>query len=220
LPCGSGFGTPGQLNDCCETGAQYLYEPEPKHRPRLMSSERFTDFLRAAIVSLPQHLKAALRLMDDPNIPDEGRIVAAGAVLHWLSGSNTIPGVRGGVLSYVDDVLILRLAYAKIQSIAPDAMAKHCADWPELFSELAEEAALVRDTLGASVAVFDKAIERIGQQKHHGRSASQCVADEEAGTMLYDEVTSALVDLELEEEAIGRALKQLGPVLDGLRQRS
>jgi uncharacterized membrane protein YkvA (DUF1232 family) len=185
-----------------------------------MSSERFTDFLRVAIVSLPQHLQAALRLMDDPNIPDEGRIVAAGAVLHWLSGSNTIPGVRGGVLSYVDDVLVLRLAYARIKGIAPDAMAKHCADWPELFGQLDEEVTLVRDTLGTSVAVFDKAIERIGQQKHHGRNAAQCVADAEAGTMLYDETTAALVDLELEEEAIGRALKQLGPVLDGLRQRA
>jgi hypothetical protein len=38
--------------------------------------------------------------------------------------------------------------------------------------------------------------------------------------MLYDEVQSALVDLELEEEAVGRALKQLDPVLEGLRQRS
>ena len=185
-----------------------------------MSSERFTDFLRVAIASLPQHLQAALRLMDDPNIPDEGRIVAAGAVLHWLSGSNTIPGVRGGVLSYVDDVLVLRLAHAKIKSIAPEAMAKHSADWPEVFGQLDEEVALVRETLGASVAVFDKAIQRIGQQKHHGINAAQCVADEEAGTTIYDETTAALVDLELEEEAIGRALKQLGPVLDGLRQRS
>lgn len=185
-----------------------------------MSTERFTDFLRAAIVSLPQHLKAALRLMDDPNIPDEGRIIAAGSVLHWLSGSNTIPGVRGGVLSYVDDVIMLRLAYARIESIAPEAMAKHCADWPELFGQVAEEVALVRDTLGAGVAVFDKALERIGQQKHHGKTAAQCVADEESGTMLYDEVQAALVDVELEEEAIGRALKQLDPVLDGLRQRA
>ena len=185
-----------------------------------MSSERFTEFLQGAILSLPQHLQAALRLMDDPDIPDEGRIVAAGAVLHWLSGSNTIPGVRGGLLSYVDDVLVLRLAYARIKTIAPDAMAKHCTDWPELFGELAAEEALVRDTLGSGIAVFDKAIERIGQQKHHGINAAQCVADEEAGTTLYDEVTAALVDLELEEEAISRALKQLGPVLDGLRQRA
>lgn len=184
-----------------------------------MSSE-FTDFLRAAILSLPQHLQAALRLMDDPNIPDEGRIMAAGAVQHWLSGSNTIPGVRGGVLSYVDDVIVLHLAYARIQTIAPDAMAKHSSDWPELLGNIAADDKLVRDTLGQSVAVFDKAIDKLGQLKHHGISSAQCVADEEAATTLYDEVTSALVDIELEEEAIGRALKQLGPVLDGLRQRA
>ena len=117
-------------------------------------------------------------------------------------------------------MLVLRLAYARIQSIAPEAMAKHCTDWPELFGQIADEAALVREALGASVAVFDKAIERIGQHKHHGRNAAQCIADEEAATMLFDEVTAALVDLELEEEAISRALKQLGPVLDGLRQRA
>ena len=38
--------------------------------------------------------------------------------------------------------------------------------------------------------------------------------------MLYEEVQAALVDLDLEEEAVSRALKQLDPVLDGLRQRN
>ncbi len=184
-----------------------------------MSREQFVSFVRGAILSLPQHLKGALRLVDDPNIPDEGRVVAAGAVMHWLSGSNTIPGVRGGLLSYVDDVLVLRLAYARIESIAPEAMARHRADSPELFGGLTEEVALLRSYLGEGVAVLDKAVERLAQTKHHGRTAAQCVADQEAGTMLYDEVQSALVDLDIEDEAIGRALKQLDPVLDGLRQR-
>jgi len=113
----------------------------------------------------------------------------------------------------------LRFAYARIQTLAPEAMAKHCTDWPEVFGEFGQEVALARKYLGTSTAVFDKAIERIGQLKHHGVSAAQCVANEEAGTTLYDEVQAALVDLDLEEEAIGRALKQLDPVLDGLRQR-
>jgi hypothetical protein len=184
-----------------------------------MSREQFTDFVRGAILTLPQHLKGALRMIDDPNIPDEGRIVAAGAVMHWLSGSNTIPGVRGGLLSYVDDVLVLRLAYARIEAIAPEAMAKYRTDSPELFGNLTDEVALVRSYLGKGIAVLDKAIERIGQQKHHGRTPAQCVTDEEAATMLYDEVQAALVDLDLEEEAVGRALKQLDPILDGLRQQ-
>jgi len=184
-----------------------------------MSREQFTDFVRGAILSLPQHLKGALRLLDDPNIPDEGRAIAAGAVLHWLSGSNTIPGVRGGLLSYVDDVLVLRLAYARIEAIAPEAMARHRTDSPDLYGKLTEEVGLVRSYLGKGVSVLDKAVERIGQLKHHGRTAEQCVSDEDAATMLYEEVQSALVDLDLEEEAVSRALKQLDPVLDGLRQR-
>jgi len=185
-----------------------------------MSREQFIDFVKGALLTLPQHLQGTLRLMDDPNIPDEGRAIAAGAILHWLSGSNTIPGVRGGLLSYVDDVLVLRLAYVRIESIAPEAMARHRADWPELFGALDEDVALLRSYLGNGVAVLDKAVDRIAQTKHHGRTAAQCVADPDAGTMLYDEVQSALVDLELEEEAVGRALKQLDPVLEGLRQRS
>ncbi|MFI5307359.1 MAG: hypothetical protein ACHQ53_08415 [Polyangiales bacterium] len=185
-----------------------------------MSREQFIGFVKGAILTLPQQLKGTLRLVDDPNIPDEGRAVAAGAILHWLSGSNTIPGVRGGLLSYVDDVLVLRLAYARIETIAPEAMARHRADSPELFGSLTEDVALLRDYLGNGVAVLDKAVERIAQTKHHGRTAAQCIADEDAGTMLYDEVQSALVDLDIEEEAVSRALKQLDPVLEGLRQRS
>lgn len=185
-----------------------------------MSREQFTDFLRAAIVSLPQHLKATLRLVDDPNIPDEGRVIAAGAIMHWLGGSNTIPGVRGGPLSYVDDVLVLRLAYARIEEIAPDAMAKHRSDWPEVFGGLTEEVELLRSYLGNSVSVLDRAVARLNQLKHQGVSAGQCASDEDSSTMLYDAVQAALVDFEPEEEAVSRALKQLDPVLDGLRQRS
>jgi hypothetical protein len=185
-----------------------------------MSREQFTEFVQGAIMALPQHLQGTLRLVDDPNIPDEGRAIAAGAVLHWLSGLNTIPGVRGGVLSYVDDVLVLRLVYERIEKIAPDAMAKHRADWPELFGSLGDEVALLRAYLGKGVSVLDRAVDRIDQLKHKGVTATQCVTEEEAGTMMYEAVQAALVDLDLEEEAVGRALKQLDPVLDGLRQRA
>lgn len=185
----------------------------------MTSRTQFIEFAKSAILSLPQHLKGTLRLVDDPNIPDEGRAIAAGAILHWLSGSNTIPGVRSGLLAYLDDVLVLRLVYARIEAIAPDAMARHRSDSPELFAGLTEELALIRGYLGDRMAVLDKAVERIGQMKHHGKTAAQCVSDEEAGTTLYDEVQAALVDLDIEEEAVSRALRQIDPVLDGLRQR-
>lgn len=185
-----------------------------------MSREQLTDFLQAAITSLPQHLQAALRLMDDPDIPDEGRLLAAGSVMHFLSGSNSIPGVRGGALSYVDDVLILLIAYERIEKLAPEAMQKHRDSAVDVFGSVAEELALTRDELGKGFAVLERAVDRLSQLKHRGLGPQQCVSDEQSATVLYEEVQSALVDVDLEEGAVSRALKQLGPVLDGLKRHT
>jgi hypothetical protein len=185
-----------------------------------MSREQLTDFLQAAITSLPQHLQAALRLMDDPDIPDEGRVIAAGSVMHFLSGSNSIPGVRGGALSYVDDVLMLRIAYERIEKLAPEAMAKHRDSSPDIFGELASELALTRGELGKGFSVLERAADRVAQLKHRGVGPKQCVSDEEAATVLYEEVQAAMVDLDIEEGAVSRALKQLGPVLEGLKRHT
>ena len=185
-----------------------------------MSREQLTDFLQAAITSLPQHLQAALRLMDDPDIPDEGRVLAAGSVMHFLSGSNSIPGVRGGALSYVDDVLILRIAYERIAKLAPEAMAKHRESSVDIFGELDSELALTRGELGKGFAVLERAADRLGQLKHRGIGPKQCVSDEEHATVLYEEVQAAMVDVDLDEGAVSRALKQLGPVLEGLKRHT
>jgi hypothetical protein len=185
-----------------------------------MSREQLTEFLQVAITSLPQHLQAALRLMDDPDIPDEGRVIAAGSIMHFLSGSNSIPGVRGGALSYVDDVLMLLIAYERIEKLAPDAMVKHRESAPDVFGELDSELALTRSELGKGFAVLERAADRLAQLKHRGVGPQHCVSNEEAATVLYEEVQAAMVDLDIEEGAVSRALKQLGPVLEGLKRHT
>lgn len=184
-----------------------------------MSRERFVEFLKEAIIMLPQHVKGTLRLSEDPDIPDEGRRLAAGSLLHWLSGTNTIPGARGNILSYVDDVLVLRLAYERIAKLAPESMAGHRANAPELFAALDEELALMREYLGDGLQVIEKGLERLSQLKHLGRTAEQCVRDEESATMLYEEVQTALVDLDLEEEEVARALKSIDPLIASLKRQ-
>jgi hypothetical protein len=185
-----------------------------------MSRDPFTDFVRDALTALPEHLKETLRLVDDPDIPDEGRALAAGVLLHWLSGQNTIPGIPGGVLSLVDDTLMLRLTYERLQELAPEAMSRHMEASPELFGELKTELAVMREELGDGMKVLNKALDKLPSMKHHGLVAKQCVNNEEDGTVLYEEVQSALVDLEPEEDEIARALKDLGPALEGLRRRA
>jgi len=185
-----------------------------------MSREQLTVFLQGAIVSLPQHLQAALRLMDDPEIPDEGRLLAAGSVMHFLSGSNSIPGIRGGALSYVDDILILLIAYERITKLAPEPMQRHRESSMDVFGEVDDQLALARAELDKGFAVLERAVDRLGQLKHRGLGPQQCVADEASATVLYEEVQSALVDVEIEEEGVARALKQLGPVLEGLKRHT
>ncbi|HET6333416.1 MAG TPA: hypothetical protein VFG30_09400, partial [Polyangiales bacterium] len=102
---------------------------------------------------MPQTLKAALRLAEDPDIPDEGRVLVAGAIIHWLSRTNTIPGVRGGALAYVDDVLVLMLAFERLTQLAPDVVERSRADSPELFETLADDLGLAREYMGAGINV-------------------------------------------------------------------
>ena len=94
-------------------------------------------------MSLPQDMKAILRIVEDPDLADEHRTLAAGALLHVLSGQNAIPGMRG-MLAYVDDVIVLRLVLERLEKAAPEVMAQHREDSPELMEPLERQMQAVR----------------------------------------------------------------------------
>ncbi|HEX2675925.1 MAG TPA: hypothetical protein VHM19_04780 [Polyangiales bacterium] len=169
---------------------------------------------------MPQSLKAALRVAEDPDIPEDGRALVAGALVHWLSRTNTIPGVRGAAMAYVDDVLVLLLAMERLAKMAPDEVSRLKADAPELFETLDEDLAVCRSYLGAGIGVLEQALERVVKLKHMGRTALQCVKDEASATMLYEEIHAALIDFDLEPDAVGRELKDIEPIVEELRKRA
>jgi hypothetical protein len=184
-----------------------------------MVREQFLTFMRGAILALPQTLKAALRLAEDPDIPDEGRILVAGAIIHWMSRTNTIPGVRGGALALVDDVLVLMLAFERLTQLAPDVVERSRADSPELFETLADDLSLAREYMGPGMSVLEQALGRVTRLKHMGRTPQQCVKDEATATMLYEEVMAALVDFDPSPDVVARELKDIEPVVDELRKK-
>jgi len=185
-----------------------------------MERDEFLTFIKGAILALPQSLKAALRVAEDPDIPDEGRTLVAGAVIHWLSGTNTIPGVRGGALAYVDDVLVLMLAVENAQKLAPDVPERMLEHAPELCETLEEDLALTRSYLGNGINVLEQALTRLTKLKHLGRTAEQCVKDESAATMLYEELLSALVDFDPEPDTVARELKDLDTFIEELKKKA
>lgn len=184
-----------------------------------MPSERASELIRDAVVSLPQDLKSMLRVSEDVDIPDEGRIAAAGALLHWLSATNGIPGARG-LLGYVDDVIILRLVLEHLKQMAPDAIAKQAEDAGPLITELDEWMSVVRDYLGPGVRVLERAMGDSGKLKHKGHTPEECVRNQESGTWLYEEILAELVDVDLAADQVTRELRGLEAIIKPLRDRS
>ncbi len=184
-----------------------------------MSRERFLQVVEQAILSLPSSLKTILRIAEDPDVPDEGRGVAAGTLLHWLSAANTIPGVRG-LLGYVDDVLIIRFALEQLGSLEPTVVQRYREDSPELFDALADELDVIRKYLGPATSVFENAAAAIQKIKYKGYSVDQCLLDDDSVNWLYEEVQSSLIELDLEEEEVARVLnKGIDPIIDTLKKR-
>lgn len=185
-----------------------------------MSRERFMDWVEEAILSLPQDMKAVLRIVEDPEVTDEGRVDAAGALLHVLSASNAIPGARG-ILAYVDDVLVLRLVLERIEKKCPEAIARHREESPELFGSMDEELAAARAYLGELIQVLERAADGVSKLSHQGHSASDCVHDTETSNWLYDTVQEAIVDqFDLDEDDVARETKRVDQILPHLRSRA
>lgn len=185
-----------------------------------MERDEFLTFIKGAILALPQSLKAALRVAEDPDIPDDGRTLVAGAVIHWLSGTNTIPGVRGGAMAYVDDVLVLMLAVERAQTMAPDAPDRMLQHAPELCETLNDDLSLTRSYFGNAISFVEQALSRLPKLKHLGRTAEQCVKDESSATMLYEELQSALVDFDPSPDSVARELKDIDSVVEDLRKKA
>jgi uncharacterized membrane protein YkvA (DUF1232 family) len=185
-----------------------------------MWREKFVEVTREAILSLPQDMKAVLRIVEDPDMDDEGRIAAAGALLHVLSASNAIPGARG-ILQYVDDAVVLRLVLEQINQKFPEAMAHHHEESPELFEPLEEDLEAIRGYLGDSVAVLEEAAGKVIHLTHQGHTARQCALDPASSNWLYDAVQEAIVEeLEFDEDDVTRETKHMNDLVALLQTRA
>ncbi|MFO0713656.1 MAG: hypothetical protein U0353_27635 [Sandaracinus sp.] len=184
-----------------------------------MTLERFSAALRDGMLSLPQDCKAMLRLAEDPDVDDASRVLACGALLHVLSGTNAIPGAKG-LLAFADDVIVLRLVVDRIAQSSPDVVKAHREDDPETYEAMDEQLEAIRGHLGELMVVLDRAVDQMPKLQYEGHDASGCAHDEESITWLYDSVQEAIVErLELKEEAVARAVKTAGELRSYLKQR-
>jgi hypothetical protein len=184
-----------------------------------MSRERFVELMTPALTRFSQDLKSVLRIVEDPEIDDESRVAAAGALLHVISSSGAIPGVRG-VLRHLEDVLLIRLVLNGVRERSPDAFQKHLQESPEMLEPVSDELDAMRAYLDDRVSVLEKVAEKFPTLNHQGHQATACVEDTESSTWLYDAVHEALIDeIDFDEEDVERELKQVDRILAPLSSR-
>jgi len=184
-----------------------------------MPRERFIELMTPALSRFSQDLRSILRIVEDPEVDDESRIAAAGALLHVISSSGVIPGVRG-VLRHLGDVLLLRLVLNEVRARSPEAFQKHLDESPEMLAPLSDELESMRAYLGNRVGVLEKVVEKFPALSHQGHQASACIGDTESSTWLYDAVHEALIDeIDFDEDDVVRELKQVDRILAPLSSR-
>ncbi len=184
-----------------------------------MPRERFIELMTPPLTRFSQDLKSVLRIVEDPDVDDVSRVTAAGSLMHVMSSSGAIPGVRG-VLRHLGDVLVIRLVLVGVRERSPEAFQKHSEQSPEMFDPLSEELDAMRDYLGERVSVLEKAVEKFPALNHQGHRAASCVEDTESATWLYDTVHEALVDeIDFDDDDVVRELKQVDRILAPLASR-
>ncbi len=182
----------------------------------IMSQQGFVTAMEEAILSLPQDMKVLLRVVEDLEVDDEGRILVAGALIHAISGSNAIPGMRG-TLAFMDDALILRLVAKTVSEKNAEAMKEHRASSPE-FATMDAQLEVARGYIGDLFPTLEKVIAGLPKINHQGHTAAKCISDDEGTTWLYDAVHEAIVEqFDFEEGDVARELKRIDPVLARVR---
>jgi hypothetical protein len=184
-----------------------------------MSRERFIELMTPALTRFSQDVKSVLRIVEDPEVDDQSRVAAAGSLMHIISSTGAIPGVRG-VLRHLGDVMVMRLVLERVQERSPVAFDKHLAKSPEMLGPLSDELEAMREYLGDRVSVLEKAVEKFPALNHQGHQAAACVEDPESATWLYDAVQEALIaEIDFDDEDVVRELKQVDRILAPLAAR-
>lgn len=182
-----------------------------------MAKDKFREAISEGILSLPQDMKGVLRVVEDPEVDEEGRVLLAGALIHIFSGHNAIPGQRG-ILAHVDDVLVMRLALERVEKTNPEAIGRHRVDSPELFDPLDEQLAVTREFLGELLTVLDRAVDGCSKLNHQGHTPQQCIEGDGAN-WLYGSVQEAIMELELDEDEVVREVKNIDRIVPHLESR-
>ncbi len=173
----------------------------------------FLETLSKGLVSLPFDLKVLLEAMSDSDLDQGLREIAAASVVHIISPKegNVDPPAR-----HAEDVVLLRLALAKIAAEGGEDAAVFRDRFAENYANLDEELGVFRAALGDLVDWMGSRWGTLLKAVYAKKKIPMFVDDEELGTFLYDEGSKFGTNYPISEKSLAGRLKQAQPIVDHL----
>jgi len=177
----------------------------------------FLETLSRALVSLPFDVKVLLEAVSDPELEHAVREVAAATVIHVITPKE---GNVEAPVRHAEDVLLVRLALAKIAAEGGEGVAAFRDRFTENYGRLDEELALFRESLGNEIIDWlDSRWAALLKAVYGKKKVSLFVDDEEVGTFLYDEGLRFGTEYPITEKSLAGRVKQAQPFIDHLSRK-
>ncbi len=180
--------------------------------------KRFLETIRGLLVSLPYDMKVLFEAISDENLPTEARTLAAGTVIYCLSPSDPIPDTMG-LIGFVDDVVLLRLALRHFLEIGGEDSAAYKERFTDQFKALDEELEIIEAYLGDSIGwLKDRVGPGLLKARYKGKDPLTYTTDDEASEYLYTEGLEFTTHYEIDDKAAAKLLSGK-PVLEAFQKR-
>jgi hypothetical protein len=178
---------------------------------------RFLETISKSLVSLPFDVKVLLEAVSHPELEHAVREIAAATVVHVI---NPKEGNVDAPVRHAEDVVLVRLALARIAAQGGDGADAFRDRFAENYGRLDEELTLFRDSLGSDVVDWlDSRWGALLKAVYAKKKISMFVDDEEVGNFLYDEGLRFGTEYPITEKSLAGRVKQAQPFLDHLSRK-
>ncbi|MSP59343.1 MAG: hypothetical protein EXR72_03200 [Myxococcales bacterium] len=166
------------------------------------------------LLSLPFDLKVLQEAASDPDLDPAAREIAAGAITYAL-----LPQEGDGPLRFVDDILLVRAAFAAVAAQGGDAFDAFRARFPEIYDQLDEETRLYEQQLAGLWHWIAGKIASFPRLTYKGKRAAQYLESEDNLALLYEEGLEFQTNYNVTEEQVRNKLRRQEQIVELLSKR-
>ena len=174
----------------------------------------FLEKVGEYLLSLPFDLKILQEAVTDPDLDKKVRELAAGTILHTIQPQDgDIPG------RYVDDVLWVRAALQRVGADGSEGAKAFRSRFEDVYGKLDEDVALFQEALGELWPWLVGKLDSFVKVGFKGVKPSECVEDEAAATLLYEEGLEFQTNYPVNENQVQNKVRKVETILELLNKR-